>query len=128
MFICISIILNNNSVYFEKWEKISFFHVKYFWVKTTNGLQAFFWHLCPFFSYSILISFWFRNITEVIFQALDDVLQRYRHRFVDIKPQRQAFYNIRNMIHDTIPLPYLHNKPYIKITKAWILPNQDLNY
>lgn len=57
---------------------------------------------CVIFSYLILISFWFQNITEVNVEALEDAFQTYMHRFVHIEPQRHAFYNVRDMIHDLV--------------------------
>lgn len=42
------------------------------------------------------------NITEVNVEALEDAFQTYMHRFVHIEPQRQAFYHVRDMIHDLV--------------------------
>lgn len=42
------------------------------------------------------------EIQEVNVRALDDVVQRFKHRFIGITPQRQTFYNIRNRIHDLV--------------------------
>lgn len=46
------------------------------------------------------MSFWFQNIEEVNGKALDDVFQRYMHRFTGIEPQRQAFNKVRDIILD----------------------------
>lgn len=35
-------------------------------------------------------------------EALEDAFQTYMHRFVHIEPQRHAFYNVRDMIHDLV--------------------------
>lgn len=44
----------------------------------------------------------FQEIQEVNVRALDDVVQRFKHRFIGITPQRQTFYNIRIKIHDLV--------------------------
>lgn len=49
-----------------------------------------------------LLTFWFQEIQEVNVRALDDVVQRFIHRFIGNTPQRQTFYNIRKRIHDLV--------------------------
>lgn len=39
---------------------------------------------------------------EVNVRALNDVVQRFIHRFIGNTPQRQTFYNIRSTIHDLV--------------------------
>lgn len=42
------------------------------------------------------------EIQEVNVRTLNDVVQRFSHRFIGITPQRQTFYNIRYRIHDLV--------------------------